>query len=245
MVSCIEEHILPLDELAEKPPYFIECYLIPNDLFKLSATKLQAINEDYILDYSLDFDVKIDTTWLLQGLYRDEYSTYIYNYGHWNRFQVTNKDFSSLLVITPENDTVIGTTTIPEFININDAKGDDENVTISFELDKKAYHNYYISNLQCYKNDSVKTVTKYNDLSHLEPIKNAELKIRIPCEQYDSIVSVVMRLTEENYNYQISLNNAKDSNDESLVQPASLNGNLINSAGIFTCYTVDTLVIYQ
>ena len=243
MTSCIEEHVLPLEELDEKPSYFIECYLIPNDVYKLSATKLQAINEDYILDYSLEFDVEIDTISLVHGLYREENATYVYNYGHWYRFKPNQQKEVSLKVISPDGEVISGSTTIPSSLTISTASFNQRTVVMNFVLDEAPKHNYYIGHLKCYFNDSTHQRTKYFDLSHLPPNDYTSVSINTVKSNYDSISATLMRITEANYKYQLSLNNAISSNRDNLVQPTPLQGNLVNSSGIFTSYSSDIIKI--
>ena len=84
--ACVSDQELDFSTLKGDPGYFVECYLKPGDVYKLSATKIQPIHEDYILDYSLEFLVSVDTINLVQGLYKETNSGYIFNYGHAFRF---------------------------------------------------------------------------------------------------------------------------------------------------------------
>lgn len=244
MTSCMKEQVLTLNELQEKPSYFIECYLMPNDIYRLSATKIQPINEDYILDYSLEFNVRIDTLSLIQGLYKEEGTKYVFNYGHWYRFNSRGKEVVTLQVITPENDTIHGSTTIPEELSIRRAGIDNNLLFAEFNASNRPDHNYYIEKIQYHYADTVNTHIHYLNYSSCLPDQSIRLENTIPNDQdYDCISIHIMRLTQENYNYQLSLDNAKDSNHDNLIQPAPLQGNLVNSLGIFTCYTEDSILL--
>ncbi len=241
--SCIKEPVLPLGELNEKPSYFVECYLIPNEIYKLSATKLQPINEDYILDYSLDFEVKVGELDLIQGLYRDEKGFYIYNYGHWKKFMPGKSPSVQLMIIPPVGDTISASTTIPEQVIIDAVLDKNQELSVMFKLDRNPQHNYYICKVANYLNDSVQNETKYFDLSQKAPNTETRIKMPIANKDFDSISTVLMRLTDENFKYQLSLKDAQNANNDNLVQPSPLKGNLSNSTGIFTCFTADTVLL--
>lgn len=58
-------------------------------------------------------------------------------------------------------------------------------------------------------------------------------------EKAEAIVILLLRITEECYNYQISLYEANSANQGSITSPVPLVGNIQGALGIFTCYTED------
>lgn len=53
------------------------------------------------------------------------------------------------------------------------------------------------------------------------------------------VVILLLRITEECYNYQVSLYEANSANQGSITSPVPLIGNIQGALGIFTCYTED------
>ena len=243
IVSCIENRELPYGSLIAEPGYFIECYLISGENYKLSATKLQPLYLDYDLDYSLKFDVWIDKLKLTQGIFRDDNSKYIFNYGHFLRFKEKKKKKVKLLVITPENDTIKGSTTMPKEIDILNAAYAKNHISFDFVLSNEEWHNYYMINVNKEYPDTIHRTIRFLDYSHLSTQDTVNFEHQITKdEQPIKIDAILRRVTKENYDYQISLENAKDSNRDNLILPSPLAGNLENSTGIFTCYTTDSVI---
>ena len=242
--SCIENRELPYDGLNAEPGYFIECYLVPGDLYRLSATKLQPLYDDYILDYSLEFDVWVDSLKLWQGLLREENTEYIYNYGHFQRFSpLANQSVVEMEAITPEGDTVTAESTIPVDVKILNGEFDDDLVKFDFVLSEESWHNYYMININTENADTTHHNIRFLDYSHLSIADTVSFEYGISkTENIDELTVILRRITKTNYDYQISLENAKDANSDNLVLPSPLAGNLENATGIFTCYTRDSVV---
>ncbi|MBI9061030.1 MAG: DUF4249 family protein [Marinilabiliaceae bacterium] len=242
--ACVSDQELDFSTLKGDPGYFVECYLKPGDIYKLSATKIQPIHEDYILDYSLEFLVTVDTINLVQGLYKEANSGYIFNYGHPFRFAPLLQKTVSLRVISPENDTITSTTTIPEDVTIEDAQLKDKNLSFSFNTSPDGRHNYYITSIAMYLQDTIDTESVFLDYGHIHSVQTEEFEFELKADDYNQVEINLKRVTRENFDYQISLWNANKANNDNLTFPSPLEGNLSNAMGIFTCYTEDTRVLH-
>ncbi|MCW3805607.1 DUF4249 family protein [Plebeiibacterium marinum] len=243
--GCIEEQILPYNNLKMDAGYFVECYLEPNNLYKLTATKLQPLNEDYILDYSHSFDAFIDNIELYHSLYSDTESGYIYNYGSYLRF-VPKKDKVYLTLISEDQDTIKGETTVPEDIKINNFKSSDGGVQFDFLLSPNKLHNFFMVSIDSYDSDSVYRIVKLLDYSGEEELDTIffDYSFKDDKGRTEYLDVVLRRLTQDNFKYQQSIENAKDANNDNLILPSPLAGNLKNAIGIFTCYTSDSVSVY-
>jgi hypothetical protein len=243
--SCLEEEELPLDVLGSEPGYFVECYLNPGELYKLSATKVQAIHEDYLLDYSIEFEVKVDTIKLLHSLYRENENRFIYNYGSALRFQPKAGETVKLRLISPELDTITGETEIPDEIEILDAFIRNDSIVYSYETCINQKHNYYMASFHYWYEDDDALQVLFSDFSHIYTKQIVTGAYQLPEDKTFLKGSLTLfRITEENYKYQLSLDNAQRANTDNLIQPTPLQGNLKNSMGIFTCFTQDTVLIH-
>ena len=242
--ACVSDQELDFSTLKGDPGYFVECYLKPGDVYKLSATRIQPIHEDYILDYSLEFLVTIDTINLVQGLYKETTSGYIFNYGHAFRFTPLQQKTVSLLVISPEKDTITSTTTIPDDVTIEDAQLKDKNLSFSFNTCPDGRHNYYITSIATHLQDTIKTHSMFLDYGHIHSVQREEFEFELKADDYKQVEINLKRVTRENFDYQISLWNANKANNDNLTFPSPLEGNLSNAMGIFTCYTEDKRVLH-
>ncbi|SMO52253.1 protein of unknown function [Saccharicrinis carchari] len=241
--ACVENRELSFNGLHTEPGYFIECYLIPGDIYRLSATKLQPLYEDYILDYSLELKVKIDTLLLEHGLYKQEHTQYLYNYTHPYHFMPAQNALIELMLITLENDTVLASTTVPAKVNILNPRKDNNEISFDFTLSPQSIHNYYMLNISLQQADTVYRKNRFLDYGHLNTKDTVTFSYDISHYGDSEKISVVLRrITKANYDYQISLQNAKDANRDNLVLPSPLAGNLKNATGIFTCFTCDSVV---
>ena len=242
--SCIKNNELPYNGLLSDPGYFIECYLEPGDIYKLTATELQPLSEDYILDYSLDFDVWIDSIKLTNGLFNERNSNYVYNYGHYYKFNPKDTiEAITLKVLTPSNDTVTGESTIPGDVEIINFKRTNNGISFNFMSSEEYWHNYFMVNINIETADTTKGTTRFLDYSHLSDEDTIAFEHEIFTDKPVNRLEVALyRITEENFNYQISIENAKDANSDNIILPSPLKGNLINAIGIFTCYSRDNII---
>lgn len=250
--SCDLDDTLDRSEIAIDETYFVECYLQPNELYNLTATRVQPIFDDFILDYSLDFDVFIigeDTTELYQSLFVDQETGFVFNYGRGVRLDPDINQVN-LLVITPTADTIVASTIVPKPIVIKSAHYSERSVNTSFDLSSDSDQNYYlhIANYMTYNEDTTyhDSLLQFLDLS--TQVSSGEYQAVLELDnRVDSIAVDVtlMRVTEENYKYQQSLSQAKEASDGKVTYPAPLQGNLIGAEGIFTCYQADYYTIVE
>lgn len=248
--SCSLDRDLDIQDIDTKAQYFIECYLQPDSLLNLSATEVSPIFEEFILDYSLDFDVFIidqDTVELLQSLFIEEETGYIYNFGSGRRLSSQAIEVS-LLVITPTDDTIRATTKVPQPIEILASEWQTSEVSVRFKSSSDANQNFYLLIL----NYSVETdgskidknELQYLDYSYLIEEVTLDEKISSDSLLYSSEVELtLMRVTRENFEYQKSLNSAQNASKDNVTFPSPLEGNINGGLGIFTCYRQDVQVL--
>ena len=243
LYSCVENRELSFNGLHTEPGYFVECYLIPGEAYRLSATKLQPLYEDYILDYSLEFDVKIDTLNLKHGLFKQNDTYYHYNYGHPSHFRPKRAALTHLHVCTPDNDTITASTTIPEQVHLFNTQFQNNEIKFDFILSAESWHNYYMININAQHIDTLVRKNRFLDYSDIDFEDTVSFKYNfIANGDLKKLKVVLRRVTRANYDYQISMQNAKDANRDNLVLPSPLAGNLKNATGIFTCFTCDSVV---
>jgi hypothetical protein len=239
--GCDRSEELNFEDLDTSPGYFIECYLSRGEEYKLSATCISPLSDDYILDYSADFDVTIDSLTLFHSLYSENGSNYIYNFGNAEEFAPgKTTDTLRLQVINAENDTLRSFTTVPDSIQLNHATIEDDRLQIRFTSSERLIHKYYLLKIEFLKqNEETSSDLKFYDLSKTRTDQpELEIEYNFPMEtMVKSLKIKLFRVTEANYKYQLSLWNAENANNDNLVFPNPLDGNIENGIGIFTCYS--------
>ncbi|MBU2915947.1 DUF4249 family protein [Reichenbachiella agariperforans] len=227
--------------------YFVECYMRPDELYNLTATEVSPIFEEYILDYSLDFDVYIidqDTVELRQSLFVEPETGYIYNYGSGRRLP-ENIAGVSMLVISPTRDTIRAYSRVPEQILLDTAFLIHNQVNISFYTSEDSEDNYYIYYLNYDVLNHSGAQIKKSEVAYLDFHDYSERVLKQSSlsgdslDYADEVQVTLMRVTRENFLYQRSLQDAKNASKDNVTYPAPLEGNIENGVGIFTCYTED------
>ena len=247
--SCDFQQGLSREIIPAEQKYFVECYLKPGALYNLTATDVQPIFEDYILDYSLDFEVVIidtDSVILARSLFIDPETGFIYNYGSPRQLALDSEKVS-LFVVAPNGDTLTADTEIPSQVVLESADYHDNIIAATFLPSENSKENFYIAIVNYIKesldeNNEPILVNdfdiQYIELGQANPSK--EFGIYFENELFKispDLQFTLMRVTEENFNYQLSLENAKNSSADNITYPSPLEGNLENGVGIFTAYT--------
>lgn len=247
LFSC--EEGLDIESPNANPGYFVECYMRPGELYNLTATQIQPIFEDYILDYSYDFDAYVideDTNRMYQSLFVEPETGFIYNFGSPERLYPELEEVK-MLVISPNQDTLTASTTIPEQVSLESAIYSDNMISLSFYSSTSVNQNFYIAIVNYTELDKEEKEIMAFDIKYLE-FADTESQVLQKIEFENSLYSssedlklTLMRVTEENYNYQISLEDAKSAGTDNITFPAPLAGNIENGIGIFTAYTEDVI----
>ena len=225
LLSCMPEEELPMKDMGEISGYFIECYCKPGEFYTLNAAKVSSI-------------IKLIPTFS---------PSFLGNFRHDTKFNQFGLDSLYLSIYTPEKEHITAKTAIPDHITISSffVSKATNSVTISFQTSPNPMQNYYIYSVQARKEGAgddnlLKKETSYLDLSH--HTGGATIERTIKCqeiEEAEAVVILLLRITEDCYNYQISLYEANSANQGSITSPVPLIGNIQGALGIFTCYTED------
>ncbi len=243
-LSCQPENSLDINELSDPPEYFVECFCKPGDLYQLTATRVTRMSDDFIWDLSIPFKTYItDSTSheLYQGVFYDDYSHFIYNYASPLKVPVDFTDSLYLRIISPTGDTIRGKTHVVSQTKISNYNLKNNDIEISFNIDPSVDKRHYIINVENWKEGGIINSEKLfsNFGTSDKESETVNITSSTDVQELDSIRIKVFHVTGENYNYQISLNDAIKSNENNITQPAPLKGNLNGSLGIFTYYTED------
>lgn len=244
LFSCMPEEELPIKDVGAISGYFIECYCIPNESYSLNAAKILPLTDmiDPGASVDLDVSIKADTVIRLEPV--PGTLSFLGNYQHMTRLDSHGIDSLFLTILTPEHDLITAKTSVPDAIEITSysVSRETNSATITFQTSRDPQQNYYIFSMQARKSDRddpvLKKETTYLDLSRHSGGVSVEKTIKCQqIEEADGVFITLMRITEDCYNYQISLYEANSANQGSITTPVPLISNIQGALGIFTCYT--------
>lgn len=244
LCACMPEEELPVKHVGEVPPYFIECYCCPGAPFRLSATRVQPISGEIELRLLMNLDVAVYTNHPIQLIADYELlkeSGFLYNYGSGVTLPPYYNDSLRLRIETPGGDVMTAATAIPEAISIENYRVNGQEVCVSFRTSSRPDQNFYLYTIELIRNDSIversSSFLDYRELN--ESILSEKSLFFSSSLQYGRIRICLKRITQENYEYQLSLRAANSAQQGSITVPVPLQGNLKGALGIFTCYTED------
>ncbi|MFO7938523.1 MAG: DUF4249 family protein [Bacteroidales bacterium] len=243
LASCANEGFLELEFDNEINDHFIECYLEPGALPNLSVSRIKTLDDDFILDYVEGYQVMINDEELTYGFYQLP-SGHVCNYGSQAIFQPAIGDEVFLQVISEEGDTIRAQTTVPTPISNLRAEYAHASIVVSFAAASNPKHNYYIVLLRkVFEKKEEQCLAELYDFSKLGDQEYVSFTLTLKRELALGYKIIVKRITQENYQYQKSLWNARKANEDNIVYPYPLDGNIHNAEGVFTCYTIDSAFV--
>lgn len=250
LLSCMPEQDLPLRDMGTPPPYFIECYCEPGQPYALSATTVLPVSEKLSVQFIANLKVKItaqEKVELNPLLYLPPGSELTYNYNSEEIFDPNTTDSLYLEIRTPEGALISGETPVPAAVEIHSVRLSRDEVQTGFYNSGSPGTNYYILTVEML--DAYHTVlgkeVAYLNYSEYPLFQYIEKKLALPDQPLTkSLLLNLKRITQANYEYQVSLNAANTANQSSLTTPVPLKGNLQGALGIFTCYTQDQQIIF-
>ena len=243
ITSCANEGFLDLETDNEINDYIVECYLEPGELYNLAVSRIKSLDDDFILDYVEGYQVKINEHALMYGLYRLP-SGYICNYGSDAIFQPEAGEEVSMQVISDEGDTLRANTSVPSPVSELNAVYAKYSIDVTLAAASEARHNYYLVLLRkVFEDRQEQCLSELYDFSRSENHKYVNFTLNLKKELAPGYKIIIKRITQENYQYQKSLWNARKANNDNVVYPYPLEGNIQNGEGIFTCYTADSVYI--
>ena len=122
MMACELGGRLDVQELGGSPGYFIECYCRPDSMYEMTATRIAPISEPQVLDYALEFDVRIvaeEPVKLYHSLYVRPGGKFVYNYASSKRLDAELVDTLRLEAVGPGGEAICAETAIPKAVEID------------------------------------------------------------------------------------------------------------------------------
>jgi len=237
--------------MGEGGGYFLECYCVPGDRFNLTATLLSPIAEPQLLDYSLEFDMYIQSDEqikMYQSLYVHPDKNFVYNYASPQVVESPQRGYLELYAVSPAGDDIYARTEFPDQVRIHEVRIEEDELFYTFERSEHAFFDYYIvSAFFMREGEKVQSLVRFHDLSQQPEAGKVTFSLEISekLKGYERVRVELKRVTQENYRYQLAIKELINVNDDNLTAPAMLPGNITNALGIFTAYTEDVVSIWS
>jgi len=245
--GCILTGDIEIDVPEQVPAIVVEGYLTPEFPSEISVAKNILMDDELIFQSVWGAKVSItdkeDTLDLLNIFYRNKNRNLLVNYVNQSSPGTLKGQVLYLSVITIEGDTLTGKTEIVPPVEILNAEIENNLMNISLEIKNGEFSGYLRIDITGYKNNEpTASSQRFLDLSAL-PLSAVRLPLTEKITESDSLIVKCFHITEEYYNYSISISNAKDAYTDPFLTPEEIKSNIVNGIGIFTYYTTDSKTI--
>lgn len=244
--SCALKEDADFDFPKSQNNLMVEAYLCPDNNYQLVLMESNNLSEELFLNLNWDAKVYIykgdEKIRLLNILNKDDSSLYMYNYGAPQDVPLLYDGDFKLEIETSEGCRITGFTPTVTPILINEVKTADELIDVSFLNDIVKYQRYYLVVAEGICDDENVLESQYLDFSGMEAgMITAQLKGDF--SSWESVTIKLYHITKENFEFQESIIDAHSANQDPFTVPAKVRSNLEGAIGIFTYYTVDSLVV--
>lgn len=256
--ACNLEQEIEIELPAYQSQYVVECYLEPGQPFTLLLTRSDAyfnpfpIEENQFLENILvegatvTIKYKDETVVLDNGLFFDPVTLKLFNYGSQ---VVVPEDYEAvfeLSIQTPEGETFTSTTQLLPKVPIDSIvvqfnETDTLARVLTYLTDDRNQSNYYRRMLHQTTLDSI----PQQDFPVSDRISESETIVFGTAYDYavgDTVINSIFHITQEYYDFLISVQGAIGSNGNPFAQPGRILSNVegaSNPLGIFTGIAVD------
>jgi len=246
MCGCMLDDEADIDIPIANQELMLEAYLTPGRNFELMLMESNTLSEDLslLLNWRADIDISFgnDTVTLLNILNFEEGSKRVFNYGSPILVSSDDGDYYKLSVLTQSGKQISAQTEVVEPVFIKDCNIDDYSCTVSFLNDINPDKRYYSLIIEGYKDAKHINKRSYLDASGINDIL-VSLVEKGNFYKWESLKIKLFHITRENYLFQKSVNQALGANKDPFAVPAKIESNIQGGIGVFTYYTVDSLIV--
>lgn len=246
MYGCMLDDKADIDIPIANQELMLEAYLTPGRNFQLMLMESNTLNEDLslLLNWRADIDISFgnDTVTLLNILNFEEYSKRVFNYGSPILVSSDDGDYYQLSVFTQLGKQISAQTEVVDPVSIKDYNVDDYSCTVSFFNDTNPDKRYYSLIIEGYKDGKYINNRAYLDASGINETLVSFVE-KGNFYKWESLKIKLFHITRENFLFQNSVKQALSANEDPFSVPAKIESNIHGGIGIFTYYTVDSLVV--
>nr|WP_320117686.1 DUF4249 domain-containing protein [uncultured Marinifilum sp.] len=230
---------------AEKK-LMMECYLTPGKNFELRLMESNSFEEDLVLQLAWNADVRISSDdseiKLLNILNSNRNTNYVYNYGISKLVPDNYSGNYSLDIITEQGERVSATTSAVEFIPIKEVHEEGNEVKLSFCIPENTKEKYFSIIAEGEYDEEKKLIIEDFDGSNWTS-QDVELSLRGNFQDWQNLKVKLLHITSHYFEFKKSINEAHDANIDPFTVPTEVSSNVEGGYGIFTYFTIDSLVI--
>lgn len=244
--GCMLDDKADIDIPIANQELMLEAYLTPGRNFELMLMESNTLSEDLslLLNWRADINISFgrDTVHLLNILNFEKKSKRVFNYGSPILVSSDDGGYYQLIVLTESGKQISARTEIVEPISINDFKIDDYSCTVKFLNDSNSKKRYYSLIIEGYIDYKFISKRGYLDASGIDDTLISFVE-KGNFYKWESLKIKLFHITRENYLFQSSVNQALGANEDPFSVPSNIESNIQGGIGIFTYYTVDSLII--
>lgn len=246
MYGCMLDDKADIDIPIANQELMLEAYLTPGRNFELMLMESNTLSEDLslLLNWRADINISFgdNTVHLLNILNFEKESKRVFNYGSPILVSSDDGDYYQLSVLTESGKQISARTEIVDSISINDFKIDDYSCTVKFLNDSDPNKRYYSLIIEGYIDGKYTSKRAYLDASGIDDTLISFVE-KGNFYKWESLKIKLFHMTRENYLFQTSVNQALGANEDPFSVPSNIQSNIQGGIGIFTYYTVDSLIV--
>lgn len=246
MYGCMLDDTADIDIPIVNQELMLEAYLTPGRNFELMLMESNTLSEDLslLLNWRADIDISFgnDTVTLLNILNFEEDSRRVFNYGSPILVSSDDGDYYQLSVLTQSGKEISAKSEVVAPVFIKDFHIDDYSCTVHFVNDINPDKRYYSLIIEGYKDAKYINKRGYLDASGIDDTVLSFVE-KGNFYKWQSLKIKLFHITRENFLFQNSVNQALSANEDPFAVPAKIESNIQGGIGIFTYYTVDSLIV--
>ena len=244
--SCTLNNKADLTFPTSSKNLMMECYLTPGKNFELRLMESNSFQEDLVLQLTWNAHVTISSEdndiKLLNILNPNTHTKYIFNYGSPQVVPQTTNSNYSIQIETEDGEKLQATTSTVEFVPIKQIRQKINEIYISFHVPKNTPEKFFTIIAEGKFKDENQTIVEDFDGSNWEE-EDITVSLKGNFDDWESIKVKLLHITSQYYDFKKSIAGAYSANIDPFTVPTEMDSNVSGGLGIFTYYTVDSLII--
>lgn len=224
----------------------MECYLTPGNNFEMRLMETNSFNEDLVLQLVWNADVivysKDKKRRLLNILNSNNNTNYVFNYGVSELVSDDSSEEYSISIITEKGKHLTANTHVVEFIPIKEVTEDKNEIKVSFNIPINPKEKYFSIIAEGEDDKEDRLIIEDFDAS-LWTDDEVIVSLRGDFYNWKTLKIKLQHITSDYYVFKKSTDDAYSANIDPFTVPTKVVSNVNGGIGIFTYFTIDSLVL--
>lgn len=244
--SCALNNDTDIEFPGVEKNVFLECYLTPGKNFELRLMENNSFNENLVLQLVWNADVLISSELterkLLNILNSNKNTSYVFNYGISELVPNNYSGEYSIDILTDNGIHLTAKTFVVEFVPIKNIKEAQNEVIVSFNVPRNMKEKFFSIIAEGKDDKEDRLIIEDFDGSLWS---NEEVSVSLKGDFYNwkSLKIKLQHITSDYYEFKKSIDDAYSANIDPFTVPTKMVSNVNGGIGIFTYYTIDSLVL--